>query len=333
MSMESNREILGDYDTVAPFDVSLYDIAKPVFLGVQLGFVVKGWTLQHYIVDAATKEAGYETCVIWGTQGNGKSSRMLQMLYWVYFALYENEKVAWDMVLDRIVFRPNDFIKLLEELPDDVTLAALGWDDIGVHYPSTKFKTDIKTYEAIDSTWAAIRTKVHVMIPTIPLIDRLAKNIKDNVTFELFIGNNQVQIINRWYRLPGFKENSNFFKVTIEKGRRFDKFMVPLWVWQLYWAKRIDLTKEALSNLKAVSKGDIEGMIPVLEAAEIIFSMNPQLIADGKPKVKASANTIQQLISRKVIAGERFGDILYVDEDSFYRWIITKGGLDMRVGK
>ncbi len=323
------KEILPEYDNiVADWDVDLYDIPSPIFLGAQLGFIVKGWTLRHYMVDAATKEAGYETCVIWGTQGNGKSSRMLQILFWIYSALYD-DALAWNMVLDRIVFRPNDFISVLEELPDDVTLAALGWDDIGVHYPSTKFKTDIKTYEAIDSTWAAIRTKVHVMIPTIPLIDRLAKNIKDNVTFELFIGKNQVQIINRWFRLPGFKENSNFFKATIEKGRKFDKFVVPLWVWKKYWAKRIELTKEALVNLKSVSKGDIEGMIPVLDAAEQIFYMNK----DPDINVKASANTIQQLISRKVLVGERFGDILFVDEDSFYRWIITKGGVDMRVGK
>lgn len=315
-------EILPPSDEVG--GIVLYDranVPSPVRLGIDFGFLVLGWTLRHYLLDAATKESGYETGAIWGTQGNGKSSRMLMMLFWVYSKLYDNVRVAWDIVLERIVFRPTDFITMLEELPDGITLAAIGWDDIGVHYPSTKFKTDIKTYEAIDSTWASIRTKVHVVLLTIPVIDRLAKNIKDNVTFEIFIGKNRLQLVNRWFRLPGFKENSNFFKAELKGERKtFNVKDVPLWVWRKYWARRIELTKEALANLKAVSKGDIKGMIPVLDAAEIAFTQD----------IKMAASTIQQNISRSVFRGEKVGTILLVDEDDFYRELVMKGGVDLR---
>ena len=305
--------------------IALYDranVPSPVRLGIDFGFLVLGWTLRHYLLDAATKESGYETCAIWGTQGNGKSSRMLMMLFWVYSKLYPDEMVAWNIVLERIIFRPTDFINLLEEsLRLGIVLAAIGWDDIGVHYPSTKFKTDIKAYEAIDSTWASLRTAVHVVLLTIPLIDRLAKNIKDNVTFELFIGKNRLQLVNRWFRLPGFKENSNFFKAELKGERKtFNVKDVPLWVWRKYWLRRIELTKEALANLKAVSKGDIKGMIPVLDAAEIAHTQ----------AIKMAASTIQQNISRSVFRGEKVGDILLVNEDDFYRELVMKGGVDYR---
>ena len=44
-----------------------------------------------------------------------------------------------------------------------------------------------------------------------------------------------------------------------ERGERktFTVKDVPLWVWRKYWLRRIEVTKEALANLKAVSKGDI----------------------------------------------------------------------------
>lgn len=305
--------------------IALYDrtnVPTPVRLGIDFGFLIIGFTLKAYILDAATKESGYETVAIWGTQGNGKSSRMLMMLFWVYEKLYPDPIVAWNIVLERIIFRPTDFINMLESaLLDGVVLAAIGWDDIGVHYPSTKFKTDIKAYEAIDSTWASLRTAVHNVLLTIPLIDRLAKNIKDNVTFELFIGKNRLQLVNRWFRLPGFKEDSNFFKAELKGERKtFNVRDVPLWVWKKYWARRIELTKEAIANLKAVTKGDVQGMIPVLDAAEIAHTQ----------AIKMSASTIQQNISRSVLRGEKVGEILLVNEDDFYRMLKMKGGVDYR---
>lgn len=344
--------------------MQLYRVPKPIKLAIFFGIVKEAFTCEDYLIEASITESGYETVSLWALQGAGKSTRMLQMMYWIIRFLFivnnkrvdlekygctivdnkidygkndnnllslieatheywtdpEEEKEIWLKVLDLVVFKPSTFVETLEELEDDEVLPVLGWDDVGVHYPATKFKTDIKQYEAIDSTWAAIRTKVHVILTTIPLIDRLAKNLRDNVTLEVFLGKNQMEIINRCYHLPGIKRmESNFFKVTIEKPAPFDLFMVPQWVWDIYWKKRLKLTKEALQNLrKATNMESIEGYITVIDAAEIAFT----------ERVKYSASTIQQDISRGIIEGQKINGILCVSEDGFRKIMRQKKGWD-----
>ena len=49
----------------------------------EYGILKEGWTFEDYILRAVHKQS-YETAVIWGIQGSGNSSRMLQVLFWVY---------------------------------------------------------------------------------------------------------------------------------------------------------------------------------------------------------------------------------------------------------
>ena len=291
--------------------IDFFNVPKPIELAIRFGLIKPGYTLEDYLVEAATTEAGYETVDLWGVQGSGKSSRMLQMLYWIY--------EDWEEVLNHIIFKPSTLVETLEEVPDNEVLPALGWDDIGVHYPSSKFKTDIKQYEAVDSTWAAIRTKVHVVITTIPLIDRLAKNVKDNVTFEVFLGKNQMELINRVFRLPGTQSiESNFFKVAIERPSKFDLFFIPPDIWARYWKMRLRLTKEALSSLRSsTDMENVEGYIPVLEASLRARDMG----------IKLSPTTLQQNISRGVLRGTKISDQLCVLEEDYLLYLETKARL------
>lgn len=328
--------------------MKLYDVPKPVELAALFGLLHPGWCLEDYLIAAILSEQGYETVALWGLQGSGKSSRMLQMLYWIYRAHYilflqkyldpdafktvpklvdalrdyplteEEVMYIWDeLVLRSILFRPSNFVESLEEVPDDDAAPGKGWDDIGVHYPSTKFKTDLKQYEAIDSTWAAIRTKVRVVFVTIPLIDRLAKNVKDNVTIEVFIGKNQLQLINRCFHLPGTKDmNSNFFKVILESPGIFDLYLVPLVIWRKYWVMRIRLTNEALKSLRSAT--DMEATrdyIWVVDAARICKDQS----------IKYSTSTIQQDISRGVMRGKRVSGRLSVHIEDFVENAFVKG--------
>jgi len=283
---------------------------KIIRLAEFFGLIKQGYTLEDYLVQAV-KTGGYETVDIWGPQGVGKSERMLQMLYWIYG--------DWDAVIDSLVFKPASLVTILEEIPDDERMPALGWDDIGVHYPSSTFKTDIKQYQAIDSTWAAIRTKCNVVVTTIPLIDRLAKNIKDNVTFEVFIGRNQMEIVYRVFHLPGQRSiESNFFKIVVEQPRRFDLFNMPLDDWKRYWKKRLELTREALATLKgATDMESLDGYIPVIEAAKIA----------SEQKIHYATSTIQQDISRGILRGQRINGRLCVSEDDYYENLVLKGGV------
>lgn len=259
------------------------------------GLIRKGWTLEDYIVDAV-KIGGYETVNLWGVQGAGKSSRMLQIGYWVY--------KDWDTVLENIVFKPNEFVKRLESTPPKTRIPCLLWDDIGVHYTSSTFKTNISQYQAVDATWAAIRTRCNVIVLTIPLIDRLAKNIKDNITFEVYIGRNQMELTQRIVRLPGIDQiESNLFKIVVEKPDTFDLYEVPEDVFKKYWEMRLRLTKEALQQLdQTVSPEDMENYIPVAEAAE---------------KLRMSANTLQSYVSRGVYEGRKVKGVLCLTKEAY----------------
>ena len=184
-------------------------IPRHVELAIQYGIIKRGNCFEDYLIEAVDED-GYETVVIHGTQGSGKSTRMLQMGRWIsYHVLSEElgrkptEKEIWDHVLSHLVFKPSDFVKRLEQVPRYSRLPMLLWDDIQAHYTSSTFKTDILQYQAVDAAWAVIRTKVGVVIVTIPVLSRLAKNVKDNITFEVFVGRNQMEQIRRVFYLPG----------------------------------------------------------------------------------------------------------------------------------
>ena len=147
--------------------------------------------------------------------------------------------------------RPQDFVKKMKSIEFGERVPWLGWDDIGVHFPSAKFKTDIKQYEAIDACWAAIRTKCTVISLSIPLIDRLAKNIKDNITIEVFVGRNQWTEAQRILRMIGYgKLESAFFKACIETPHPFNLKYVPKDVFTEYWDDmRLPLADETIDNL------------------------------------------------------------------------------------
>lgn len=292
-------------------------LPEHIKLAYDFGVLKEGYTLEDYMNEAVQKN-GYETVCIWGVQGSGKSNRMLQMGFWIFKAhlskegYQPTEEEIWDAVLQAIVFRPRDFVRRLKEVPRGERLPCLLWDDIGCHYPSSKFKTDPKEYEAIDQTWAVIRTKVGVVVVTIPLINRLAKNIRDNLTFEVYLGRNQNELIRRVYHLPGTRRmESNFFKIIIEEPTPFDLYFVPKWVWDRYWEMRLDLTDEALAVLEGtVDMEELEGYIPVLDASDLLRE-------HGK---RISANTLQQSISRKVMRGRTIGNRLCVLEEDLYRF-------------
>jgi len=252
---------------------------KIIHYAMLFGAIELGWTCKDYILHAGRK-GGYETIGRWGERGGGKSNRTLLAGYWVYG--------DWDVVFQNLVFKPTEFVRKLKTLPKNQRCPWLGWDDVGVHMPSTVWRTDIKVYEAVDAAWAGIRTKVSNVDLSIPLIDRFAKNIKDSLTFEVFMGRNQAMLHERYVRLPNIEDQveSNFRKVQIEPIYRVDLFEVPRDVFKQYWNKRLELEDEALDRLDRTltkaeleqRKGDLpnepENYISLMEAAKLL-SLSP----------------------------------------------------------
>ena len=256
------------------------------------GHIISTWTFEDYIIYAAMF-GKYEMVAIWGIQGNGKSNLMLQILHWIY--------QTWDTVLDHIEFKPRGLVDRFKKINMGMRIPGLGYDDVTVHNPNSKFKTDIQTYEAMDQLFAAIRTKLSVMICTVPVIDRLPKNMKDNVTFEITVGRNQNLRINRIFRMPGIGTlESNLFKVQIEPQRKLNIYDVPLEPFEKYEARRFTLADEAINMLDEASQHENIplGYCDIFEAGESC-GYNPAYVG--------------QLYSRSYVDGVKIGRKIYVN--------------------
>lgn len=232
---------------------------KIIEYGVKFGLIRIGWTLRDYMA-YAVETTGYETICTWAERGSGKSNRLLIHGGWMHCQdKYDYD--GWKIVLERTKFKPKDFISMLRGIPHGKRYPWVGIDDIGVHMPSTIWRTDIETYQAVDAVWAAIRTKVNVIDVNIPLIDRLAKNIKDSLSFEMFMGKNQNILIERLVRLPNIRDQleANFRKCQIEPIHKIDLYEVPTDVFKEYWEMRLTLADEALERLDNIfSKRELE---------------------------------------------------------------------------
>lgn len=296
-------EALEAHEDEAPYTTN----SQIVRTAIRFGLIIPGWTLEDYIRDAA-KEGKYVTTAVWGEQGAGKSNRLLQHGFWVY--------QDWDKVLKNLVFKPMELKTKLRSIPKGRRFPWIGWDDVGVHYTNMSFRTKIDEYVAIDAVWTSLRVKCSVVTLTIPNITRLAKNLKDNVSHEVFLGPNQMEQVQRIVRLQNFnKLEAECFKVLIEGPYKFKLFDVPLDVFNEYNERRLELTEEALDLMDdAVGPEDTEGYIAVLDAAEVA----------REERVKYNTSSIQQDYSRGVLRGSRIGNRLYVLEEDFRRNVELK---------
>lgn len=204
-----------------------------------------------------------------------KSNFTLQSGSWTYGERVSGEWYPdWDMVLANLVFKPGKeergFLGYLKRIPPGSRTRWTGWDDLGVHFPNTAWRTDMPKYQAIDAAWAAIRTKISTVTTNNPLIDRVAKNIKDNISIEVFLGPNQAMQAERFCRIPGLKKvDSFFFKVLIESSTKFDYTVVPSDVWKEYWDLRLRLADEAIQKLDDAYEDEPEDMSQYVQDYEI----------------------------------------------------------------
>ena len=237
-------------------------------IAIEFGLIKPEYTVYDYIEEATDLyKPGYETIVIWGVQGSGKSNLLLQTGYWVYHKEGEiSSEDAWNMVLQNVLFTPSQFIDKLKKIPKDIRIPWLGWDDIGVHYSYMSFRTDVKIYEGIGQAWHAIRTKANVTVLTIPVINDLPANLKRNITIEVFIGRNQFVETRRWFRLPSLRPNQDSFlvRLPIERLHKIELYEVPEEVFARYWNMRLELADKAISELNKIKEESKEWRPPTM---------------------------------------------------------------------
>jgi hypothetical protein len=297
-----------DYDQ----NVQKNGVKIPSFIeaGIKYGHIKEGYILKNYLEDAVANN-GYETIGIHGVQGSGKSTLTLQTGADIAYPLLRKElgrdpteQELWTKVLEALVFKPAQFINKLEAVKRNERLPFILWDDVGVHYTNTAFRLDMELYSSIDSMWAVIRTKVAICVVNIPLFMRLAKNIKDNLTFEVYVGRNHMVQVRRLFYLPGQKYiDENLFKPIIGEPYEFNIFDVPKWVWDQYWEMRLDLTEEALANLKeSTDMGDNANWVPVKQVA----------LELGK-----AASSIAQDVSRGAYEGKKIKGVMCIARQDY----------------
>ena len=305
---------------------SLYDQSSKlksfVRVGIEYGMITPSHELDDYLRDAIFDPSGFECVTAHNQQGAGKSnyvmqraanlarSRIRRQMKEKGYIGSPKEAEVWDLVLRSLVFTPADFVKKLEQinLEEGERLDFIIWDDIQLEYTSSSFKTDVDQYAAIDSMFAVIRKKVAVVFITIPNISRLPKNVKDNVTFELYVGKNRKVQIRKIYRLPGQRRiESNLFKPIIQRSVPFSLFDIPAWAWDSYEALRREITNIALANLKgATNMEDGEGFITLTAAVRIVKDHG----------LKWGIQSLQQMSSRKIIKKQLINGELCLDLES-----------------
>ena len=278
---------------------------KIMQLAMTFGLVIPEYTMKDYVLHAVKRPEGYETICIHGRQGSKKSCRTLSASYWVY--------QDWDTVLEELVLVPDakdmpqykerGFIQKMQSISKSDVMPLLAYDDYTVGMPSSAFKTDIEMYGAIDSMWAAIRTKVKVVVLNCPLIDRLGKNVKDNVTIEVMIGPNQVEQIERWIHLVGLKQaESNFFKVQIEPLHKFDWRQVPKDVFDQYFELRKEISDVAVHKMGRAAKD------------EAVLKEDMMSALDVTTELHIAPASFTLMVSKGLVAGEKINGRLYVSK-------------------
>jgi len=274
---------------------------KVLQMALDFGLVIPGYTLRNYI-EHAVEKGGYETIEVWGVQGSCKSNYCLQQGYWVH--------QDWDKVLKRVAFLADarelpaymerGFIQQLQAIPTGLRVPWLDWDDCTVDLPCSSWRTNIEKYEAIDSAWAAIRTKATVISINNPLIDRLAKNIKDNITTEVFLGRNQTAQVERFIRLPGLKRiESNFFKLQVEPKHKINMYDVPKDVFSEYNDLRLALADYAIHKMGQAfdESPNVDQYISINEVVQTL---------------KLSPHTIMDMASRGGVRSKKVHGLLYI---------------------
>ena len=259
--------------------MDVYVVKNIVDRAIELGYIIPGYSIEDYIYNAV-EEYGFLSILIIGPVGSGKSNLALQLAY----AGYKD----WDVVLERLVFKREEFLELLSKYK---RIPLVIWDDIGAYLPSTLYFTDRKAWEQMRKIWETIRTKLNVFIATAPKRGDVVSFIGDKSDMLIimhhrkgFVGSCEVQ---RRVVLQDYSRDKEFTRLILVENLEFPlkpsikakdshRFPgIPQDVWEKYWNKRVMLSEEAVKE--ALEYEREAGMLTVNEVARM-FRVSPQTV-------------------------------------------------------
>lgn len=127
----------------------------------------------------AYKRNGFYSGTICGARGIGKSSYAIQVLYQVYRQLGFEKDEAWEMALDRIMYKITDIIKFLDDsVHSKEHEVAFIWDDAGVFGSGTRWFSHHEEMHLLQNLMDTIRGAVSGILLTCPDMMQLARFLR-----------------------------------------------------------------------------------------------------------------------------------------------------------
>ena len=204
---------------------------------------------------------GFNSFIVTGRRGIGKSTYSLTALHAVYMERGMSNTAAWDASLNSLKFTIPEIITYLKSaLEADEKQICLIWDDTRIFGSGMKYHLNMKLIDKLSGLLDYIRTSLCSLIMTCPSTSGLLGVLKSYDDYEVKI---------HYTREGGFnREAKGYLWSTLPSGQKriYHKFTdsyscrLPNWVYKRYMAKR----KEAFKTIIV----DVEHVIKEREAKE-----------------------------------------------------------------
>ena len=209
----------------------------------------------------AYKTNGFESAIVFGKQGVGKTTYALKVAKEVYQRLGHEPHEAWEFALDSLFFELKDALRLMKIFREnDRTIPVIIFDDAGLWLQKYEWQREdlMKFYKVYN----IIRNIVSGLIFTTPSPNDITFYVREK-------GWKLVKIIRNGSQKNGFskaKAKIAVNTITIKKGKvqnvvkwkTIDDYTVhlPDWVFKEYQERRKVYEEKALEELDKILSGD-----------------------------------------------------------------------------
>jgi len=187
---------------------------------------------------------------IYGKLGVGKSTYCIKVAYQVYKNLGYSDNESWRLALNSLVFKPIEFINLIDD-DDDYRVPVIILDDASFHLGATLYKNDYKIYTRLRKIITTVRTKTSGLLINAPSVYELAKFLR-GVNFKQIkiTGNSNYQRYATGYEWYS-RETKNGPK-NLRRRKWIDKYScyLPNDIYNEYLAKRRTYLSEPIEEFK-----------------------------------------------------------------------------------
>jgi len=196
---------------------------------------------------------GFNSFIITGRRGIGKSAYSLSALHAVYTKRGMSNIAAWDASLNSLKFTIPEIIDYLKTAVDaDEKRVCLIWDDTRIFASGMKYHLNMKLIDKLSGMLDYIRTSLCSLIMTCPSTSGLLGVLKSYDDYEVKI---------HFTHAGGFaREAKGYLWSSLPSGQKriYHKFTdsyscrLPNWVYKRYMTKRKDAFKTILVDVGQV---------------------------------------------------------------------------------